>query len=292
MAARLVHTPVVIHTAHGFPVHKSRALLRLFLLLERLASRWCDRTIAISQPIIDWLIQTRIAEAGNLVKIFSGIETERFQSAKSDPALRRELGVADDQVAVGVVSKLWEGKGHEVLIDAFSLLVKTGRRVRLLIVGEGHLEAALQARVKRMGLDHCTTFTGFRSDIPEITAILDIAVLPSFYEGMGRVILEAMAAGKPVVASRVGGIVELVEEGVTGFLVPPGDSAALADRLDRLVSDPELRERFGRLAAKRTGEHFSAAAMVRQIHEVYCAELRRVSSGQARGRRCAGGRKG
>ena len=117
--------------------------------------------------------------------------------------------------------------------------------MKLLIVGEGHLEEKLKEKVNHLGIEKNVVFTGFWSDVPEITAILDISVLPSFYEGMGRVVLEAMAAGKPMVACRVGGVPEFVEDGVTGYLISPGDVDALVERLKTLIGDSDLRQKMG-----------------------------------------------
>jgi len=116
-------------------------------------------------------------------------------------------------------------------------------------------------------------FTGFWSNVPEITAILDVSVLPSFYEGMGRVVLEAMAAGKPVVATRVGGLTELVEDQVSGYLIPPGDVNALVKRLKTLITDPGRRQKMGQEGAHRVGQEHSAETMVKMIHQVYQRHL-------------------
>ncbi|MFQ5929590.1 MAG: glycosyltransferase, partial [Acidobacteriota bacterium] len=148
-------------------------------------------------------------------------------------------------------------------------LLHRGHRVKLLIVGEGYLEQKLKEKVKRLDIETSVIFTGFWSNVPEITAILDISALPSFYEGMGRVVLEAMAARKPVVATRVGGLTELVEDQVTGYLVPPGDVDVLAERLERLITRPNLRREMGEQGARRVRKEHSAVKMVEMIHEVY-----------------------
>ena len=147
----------------------------------------------------------------------------------------------------------------------------------MLIVGEGHLEDRRKQKVARLGIKEAVVFTGFWSNVPEVTAILDISALPSFYEGMGRVVLEAMAAGKPVVASRVGGLTELVEDQVTGYLVPAGDVDALVERLETLITDPELRQTMGRKGSERVRTAHSAETMVEMIHEVYSQLLTRGS---------------
>ena len=271
LAARTLGVPLLVHTVHGFAFHgqESRLRRRLFVWLERLAARWSHQLIAISQAMIDWAQKEGIADSSRFAKVYSGIEVDRFKSAAQDPELKRQLGIRQGQVVIGMVSKLWQGKGHQVLIQAASRLESQGLPFQILIVGEGGLEADLKAMVKRRGLEERVCFAGFRSDLPQVTAQLDIACLPSFYEGMGRVALEAMAAGKPMVASAVGGLAELVQDGVTGFLVPAGDPDALASRLERLVSDSALRCKMGEEGARRVDERFSAARMIEQIHQIY-----------------------
>ena len=271
LAARWNHVPSVIHTVHGFAFHEEESWFfrRLFILLERMAARWCDQMIAISQPMVEWAGREKIAPPEKFVKIYSGIEVERFRNETPSPQLKSRFGIQPEETVIGVVSKLWEGKGHEVLIDALARLLDSGCRVKLLIVGEGDLEERLKEKVKNLGIGEHVIFTGFWSNVPEITAILDISVLPSFYEGMGRVVLEAMAAGKPVVASRVGGIPEFVEDEVTGYLISPGDVEALVERLETLISDSDLRRKMGQKGAERMRHEHSAETMVSMIHQVY-----------------------
>jgi glycosyltransferase involved in cell wall biosynthesis len=234
-----------------------------------MAARWCDQMIAISQPMVEWAQREKIAPPDKFVKIYSGIEVERFRNETPSPELKSRFGIQPEETVIGVVSKLWEGKGHEILIDAVARVLDSGCRVKLLIVGEGHLEEKLKEKVKHLGIENNVVFTGFWSDVPEITAILDISVLPSFYEGMGRVVLEAMAAGKPMVACRVGGVPEFVEDGVTGYLISPGDVDALVDRLQTLIGDSDLRQKMGQQGAQRMRHEHSAETMVNRIHQVY-----------------------
>jgi glycosyltransferase involved in cell wall biosynthesis len=266
LAARWNHVPSIIHTVHGFAFHEEESWFfrRLFIVLERMAARWCDQMIAISQPMVEWAQRERIAPPETFVKIY-----ERFRNEAPSPELRSRFGIQPEETVIGVVSKLWEGKGHEVLIDALARLLEGGCRVKLLVVGEGYLEEKLKEKVKELGIEQNVIFTGFWSDVPEITALLDISVLPSFYEGMGRVVLEAMAAGKPVVASRVGGIPEFVEDEVTGYLISPGDVDALVQKLETLISDSDLRQKMGQKGAERMRDEHSAETMVNRIHHVY-----------------------
>ena len=142
--------------------------------------------------------------------------------------------------------------------------------VKFMFVGEGYLREELELLTNQLGLvGNYVIFTGFRTDIPEITSIFDISVLVSFFEGLGRVLLEAMAQGKPVIATKVGGIVDVVDDGETGILVPPGDVVALAEAMITLLEDEDLRIRMGRSGRAKIDTKFSAQTMVSQIKEVY-----------------------
>ena len=275
LAATKNRIPIVIHTIHGFSFHDEENWWsrNLFVVLERAAARWCHQLIAISQPMIEWAHQEKIAPRERIVKIYSGIEVEQFRSHPGKSELKERFGIEPEDTVIGVVSKLWEGKGHEIIIDAVAHLLDRGHKLKLLIVGEGDLEDRLKQKVTRLGITEAVVFTGFWSNVPEVTAILDISALPSFYEGMGRVVLEAMAAGKPVVASRVGGLTELVEDQVTGYLVPAGDVDALAERLETLIKDPVLRQKMGNKGSERVRQEHSAETMVELIHEVYAQLL-------------------
>ena len=275
LVARINRVPIVIHTVHGFAFHDEESWLRrhLFAFLERTEARWCDQMIACSQPMIEWAQEHEIAPREKFVKIYSGIEIEEFRNQPSDPQLKRRFGIEPGETVIGIVSKLWKGKGHAVLIESVNCLLARGYSIKLLIVGEGSLERELKDKVKQLGIEQAVVFTGFWGNVPEVTAILDISVLPSFYEGMGRVVLEAMAAGKPVVASSVGGLTELVKDQVTGYLVPAGDVGALMERLETLIRDPDLRQKMGAEGSRQMRHEYSADAMVKMIHEVYLRYL-------------------
>jgi len=171
------------------------------------------------------------------------------------------------------VSKLWEGKGHETLLEAFDRLRRVHPASRLVLAGDGPLRRPLEAAARALGLGDGVRFLGHRDDVPALTAQLDAATLCSAYEGMGRVVVEAMAAGVPVVASRVGGIRELVREGRNGFLVPPGDPAALAERLGRLAADADLRRRVAAEARRSVDARFDEETMAAGIAGLYRAVL-------------------
>lgn len=273
LAARMAKVPVVVHTVHGFSFHDEEApwRRRVFKQAERVASRWCDRLICISQPLVDWACREKIGTADKIVKIYSGIELDRFKPVADETAweLRKRWGLDEQDTVVGIVSKLWEGKGHEVLLKAFRGIRRVRNRARLVIVGEGYLAERLRALVDELHLNGAVVFTGFQDDVAPAIAAFDVAVLPSLFEGMGRVVLEAMAMSKPVVASRVGGIPDLVEHGVTGFLVSPGSVDDLERHITAILDDPHLGRKMGLQGRKKISNRFSAAAMVDSIERVY-----------------------
>jgi glycosyltransferase involved in cell wall biosynthesis len=183
--------------------------------------------------------------------------------------LRGKWGIQEEDAVVGIVSKLWEGKGHAVLLRAFSEIRRKKPNARLVIAGEGYLMESLRDQVRRMGLSDRVIFSGFLEDIPRIIATFDVAVLPSYFEGMGRALLEAMAMEKPVVGTRVGGIPDLIQEGVNGYLVNPGNEKELASALLKILDDKGLALEMGRAGRKKMTGRFSAESMVRSIEKVY-----------------------
>jgi glycosyltransferase involved in cell wall biosynthesis len=273
LAGRMAGAPVVIHSVHGFAFHDAESWWRRFLFrrLERMAASWADHTIFISEPMIGWARREGILARTAYSKIYSGIDLSAFQQyERSDrPGLRQELGLGEDDRVIGFVSKLWEGKGHTVALEAMVLVLVAFPRAKLLLVGEGPLAGALQAQSRTLGIESSVVFAGFRTRVAELTWLCDFCILPSFYEGMGRVLLEAGACSKPVVASRVGGIPDVVVDNETGFLVPPGDPEALASAMMRLLEDRDLLARMGARAREYIGEKFDARTMVEEVVKLY-----------------------
>jgi glycosyltransferase involved in cell wall biosynthesis len=280
LAAKITGIPVVIHTVHGFAFHDQEPAWRqsLFRNLEKFASHMCDKMIFISQPLVDWALREKIVlRRDKIAKVYSGIDLERFRPVTEEEknSVREKWNIRHDDAVIGIVSKLWEGKGHEILIRAFKEVKKDIKRARLIIVGEGPLDNMLHDLVDRLGLSDSVLFTGFQMDVAAIISSFDVAVLPSYFEGMGRVLLEAMAMEKPVVASRVGGIPDLVKDNVNGLLITPGDVKGLADALKKLLNDKRLANIMGRDGRKGITDKYSADAMVRSISNIYIECLKR-----------------
>ncbi len=273
LAARMAGVPVIIHTVHGYAFHDQEPPWRrsLFRNLERTASSWADMIIFISQPLIDWALEENICSRNKIVKIYSGIDIDRFSPSPLNYAeeMRKNWNIDKKEQVIGIVSKLWDGKGHKVLIDAFNILKRSRDNVKLMIVGEGYLEDDLKQYVRTLGLKNDIIFTGFQSEVSETIACMDIAVLPSFFEGMGRVILEAMAMEKPVIGSNVGGIPDLVKDNINGFLTEPGDVKGLAQALEKLLGNRELSEKMGKMGRAMISDSYSSNKMVNDIKNLY-----------------------
>jgi glycosyltransferase involved in cell wall biosynthesis len=271
-AAVAAGTPVIIATVHSSRV-RSEADIRLLAELTPAM----DRLIVPSEAIA-----RKVAAEGRSGSRFAvvpnGVDLSRFSAAVAPCALRREYRIPEDAPLIGVVARLEAEKGHRHLIDAMPDVLREVPDAWLAIVGEGSETDALRKRARALGppVAERAIFTGRRDDISALTADLTVAVLPSLREAQGISLLEAMARRIPVVASDVGGIPEVVTDGVDGLLVPPADPAALAYALVRLLRDSGLRERLGEAGYRTVADRFSIDAQVRRIEAVYDEELARA----------------
>ena len=219
--------------------------------------------------------------------IYNGVDLERYSVTEACCTLPEEYGFPEGTPLVGVVARLEPEKGHATLIEAWPLVLEKVPEARLLIIGEGSQRETLEAQAEGLGLlgeacapDHCVgtrkarpgakvLFTGLRDDVPAVTAALDVAVLPSYREAQGLALLEAMALRRPVVATRVGGVPEMIESGRNGLLVQPRDPVALADAIVRLLTDHPLADMLARAGHDFVHANFSIEHMVRAVSAIY-----------------------
>lgn len=239
---------------------------------DRLYNRRVDGVVAISEKIRDLLIEGGV-RSERIRVIHSGIKLALFEQLPKE-------GSASTRPTIGTVAVLEHRKGHRYLLEAARILKERGSRPRFLLAGEGKEKAYLEQLVARWGLQREVVFMNFVSDIPNFLNGIDIFVLPSLNEGLGVSVIEAMAAGKPVVASRVGGIPELVQDRITGLLVPPEDPQALAQAISHLLSERALMESMGVMARKRVQRDLTMEQMA-QKNEAFYYEL--VAGSEARG---------
>jgi glycosyltransferase involved in cell wall biosynthesis len=234
-----------------------------------LYNRCVDHVVAISTAIRDVLLASGV-EAGRISVIPSGVDVDRFAAAHADrEAVRAEWMVEPQEPVVVAVGALVRRKGHAVLLEAARRLAAQRIRARYVLCGEGAERGALEQQARESGLADAVRFAGWRADVPRQLAAADVVALPSLQEGLGVAALEAMAAGRSLVASRVGGLAELVREGEDGWLVPPGDPGALARALTQALADPERRRTMGEAGRRRVAREFSMTRMTSDNETLY-----------------------
>jgi len=265
-AAKWARVPVLVHTKHGaqYPtVWGSRRLAGA-------AYRLSDVLVAISEDVRQGLMRTYRFAPGKVRLVVNGIDTERFGSVSKElvPGGRRVLGI-EGRPLIGTVCRLSPEKGVPTLLEAFARLAPSMPDARLLIVGDGAERAACQTRAQELGVGDRTHFLGMRDDVAAIYPLLDIYVQPSYTEGISLTILEACACGLPVIATAVGGNPEIVAEGRSGRLVPPGNAQALANAIQDTWADNGAAFAMGQAARRRVVESFSLERMVSDYVDLY-----------------------
>jgi glycosyltransferase involved in cell wall biosynthesis len=255
--------PYVVGTVHSSRVRsdEDRGLIR------RLTPKM-DHLIAVSSSIVR-KISDEARVGAPVTLIYNGVDLQRYAHQEPCCTLREEYGLPEEGPIVGVVARLEAEKGHPTLLDAWAHVVAEFPTATLLVIGEGSRREALEAQAAALGLSRSVVFTGRRDDVPAVTAALDVAVLPSYREAQGLTILEAMALSRPVVASRVGGIPEMIENERTGLLVPPHDSTALATAIGRLLRDHPLADTLARAGHDLVHERFCVELMARAVETIY-----------------------
>jgi glycosyltransferase involved in cell wall biosynthesis len=269
IAGRLTGSRVVL-TRHGLSPVKNDAFHRFISWL--VAKMFTDKIIAISRAVKINLIETGIP-AEMITTIHNGIDLSPLENV--EPILRKELGIAQDIPIIGIVARLVWQKGYEYAIKAMPFVLKRYPRAILVIIGDGHLKNKLQDLVKELSVEKNVLFLGYRRDVEKIMADFDVFVLPSISEGLGLSLLEAMALGKPVVATEVGGMPEVVKSGISGLLVAPKDSEALATGILKILSSKEMSRRMATAAKKTVYEKFSAQSMAALTEKLYTKILYR-----------------
>ena len=276
-AAWLARVPIIVHTPHGhvFYGYYGRIPSYMFILLERLTARITDKIITLTEQGIREHVERHIAPREKFTSIHSGVELSRYTEPRPDPIMaRKQLGLSPDWPVVGSVGRFEPVKGYDTLLEAAALLRTRQPKVRFLLAGEGKEESRLKRLAKELRVEDRVFFLGWQQEIPEILSALDLFVLPSRNEGMGRALVQAMAMGKPIVATRVGGVPEVLGEGEAGLLVPPDDPVQLSQAIEQLLTDRELARKLGE-GGKRRAPAYSAERMVAEIESLYETLLRK-----------------
>ncbi len=262
--------PFIVGTVHSSRIRSPEDREVLRTLTPRI-----DHLIAVSRAMERKIAEERASDVP-VSLIYNGVDLVRYDHTDPCCTLREEYGFPPEAQIVGVVARLEHEKGHPTLLDAWPGVLRRVPNARLLVIGEGSRRAELEAQAAALGVAAEVVFTGRRDDVPAVTAALDVAVLPSYREAQGLTILEAMALSRPVIASAVGGIPEVIEDGRTGILVPPHDSEALGSAIIRLLTDHAYADMLARGGHDLVHERFCVELMVYAVEEIYDEGARAV----------------
>lgn len=281
-AAWLAGAPVIIHSIHGYGFHDfQNPIIRWFFVkIEALTARITTAFIAVSQNNLERGVSLRLFNKEKVFLIRSGINIDEFRHTKVDSQTkRRELGIAPLGPLVGMVACFKPQKAPEDFVKVAAIVQKKISEANFLLVGDGELRGEVEALIKEFKLDGKVILTGWRRDIPQIMKMFDVLILTSLWEGLPRVFPQAMAAGIPIVATKVDGAPEVVKEGLNGFLLSPRDIEGLADKVIFLLKSPQIARDMGR-AGHDFVEEFDINKMVRQQEELYLVLIGRIMKGR------------
>jgi glycosyltransferase involved in cell wall biosynthesis len=253
----------LVATCHNWP-HPSRKM-QAYAVLDRLFLRTFDRVVVLSETVSGTLRRSGLPQR-KLQTIANGVEVERFREAR--PSLKNGSCTANESI-VGFVGRLVPGKGVDILLRAAPRIFSRHPNSRFVLVGDGPCRQQLQSLAAHLGIADRVLFAGMREDMPQVYASIDLLVLPSLCEAMPMCILEAMAAGKPVIATRVGAVPQLIDQDQTGVLIEPGDVMGLSVAVLKLLENPERARQLGENGRARTIEQFSADSMARRYLQLY-----------------------
>jgi glycosyltransferase involved in cell wall biosynthesis len=273
-AACLSRVPIIVHNPHGhvFWGYFNTPISRLFIILERMTGRITNRLVMLTEQEKEDHLLFRIAPERKFAVIHSGVDFRPFTAPLPDPDhIRQQFKIPSESFVIGSVGRLTPVKGHRYLLEAMARLMPRHQNLACVILGDGELREELQALAQQLHIGDRVFLPGWHADVAPVLSMFDIFAFPSINEGMGKGIVEAMAMGKPVVASAVGGIVNLVTPGESGLLISPGDAEILAKTIELLYHDEGLRQKMGE-AGKERAASFSSALMVKKVDALY-AEL-------------------
>lgn len=271
LAAAATGVPHVVHTPHGhvFYGHFGALSSHVFLMIERFMDRLTHVIVALTRGEFDDYIQFKVTSQKKLVQIHSGVDLKQFDTNRSEDAERTIVDdLPPDAIVVGTIGWLLPIKGPDVLIAAMSTVWRRHPKAHLVLIGKGPMESSLRAKVAATGRSAYVHFAGWREDVWNVLPLFDLFVLASRNEGMGRVLVEAMAAGKPVIGTNVGGIPDLIEHGVNGLLVPSEAPRQLASAICAIIGNPEKAAAMGR-HGQRMCLAYSTESMIAKLDGLY-----------------------
>lgn len=270
LPARLSGVPVVLSSRREVPLWQR---LR-HRWVENLGNLFVDGVTCCSEAVRTWTLQKESIQPKKVFTIYNGVDIERFTQASRASMIREELGIPKDAVLIGTVANFAFEKGYPCLLEAAERILRSDPNVWFLFVGSGPLEKEIKEQVQRLSGSERMVITGSRSDIPDLIGAMDIFVLSSVIEGFPNVLLEALAMSRPVVATRVGGVPELIDSGEDGILVPPKDGEALAEAIGFLLRNPQKARALGIRGAEKVRRSFTLERMIDQYESFYLSLFR------------------
>lgn len=271
IAAFLSGKSIIVYTPHGLTSYGYFGPLgsKSVLILEKLFARITDRIAVLSGIEKEDFEKFKIGNAAKISIITSGIELDEYNIDRDAESKKGEFGIKEGEFTVGMIARLETVKGPSYFIEAAPFILNTVKNVKFLVIGDGALRDKLKILCKELGVADKFIFTGWREDINEILCILDVVVLVSLNEAIGRIILEAGSCAKPVVATNVGGIPSVIEDKKTGILVPPKNPQKLAEAVIELLGDANKRQEMGRRAKERVQANFGMEKMIKDFDDLY-----------------------
>ncbi|MBW7995578.1 MAG: glycosyltransferase family 4 protein [Candidatus Glassbacteria bacterium] len=272
IAAKLTGVSVIIHTFHGHVFHSYFGYFqtKFYLWLERLLAKFTDVIITVGEHQRREIIDYKIADSDKIVSVPLGLDLKPFVKSDAEPdQLHRELELETGTLLVGIVARLVPIKNHVCFLEAARIISAKNEHVRFLIIGDGELRAFLERKTRELGLESRVIFMGFQHNLTKIYSGLDIVTLSSFNEGLPVALIEAMAAGKPVVSTDVGGVRDLILDGDNGLLVPSNDHRALADAIQYLLAKPGRRKMMGEAGRRKAYPLFDKNRLLEDIDRLY-----------------------
>lgn len=280
LAAHFAGVAHIVRMVHGLPEPFDGLKgfkMSCYVALDRALSRiWARRFVAVSSSIADVLRDKFVSE--RIICIHNGVDLERVQSINGKRAeVRSLLQLGANEMVIGTVGRLSSVKAQDQLLQAARQLIAAGHRIKVLLVGKGPMEQSLRELTESLGLADCVVFAGHQERVVDYLSAMDVFVLPSLSEGIPMALLEAMAVGCPVVATRVGGIPEVIENDVNGLLVDPADALSLANAVRELLEDRSKALSFGDKGRARIEQEFSASLMAARMLGMYRSVLSDVA---------------
>jgi len=267
IAAKIAQVPVIVSTKHNTDTFRKKKLPAVWL--DTFLANNSTKVIAVSAAVKDFLIKFQKINPNNIEIIYNGVDLKKINRTIDIKQAKTALRINPEDYVIGCIARFDEQKGHRYLVQAINKVLAKIKNVFFVFVGTGRLESKIKERINQLNLNDKVKFLGQRDDINNILSALDVFVLPSVWEGLGIVLLEAQAAYLPVVATKVDGIAEVVKDGVTGLLVPAKDAQSLAAAIINLIEDNDKAQQYGKNGHEFVAQNFTIEKMANKIETLY-----------------------